>query len=176
VSGIEQRLETDRLVLRPVTLQDAAFMLAVWNDPAFVRNVGDRGIRTVAEAEGALETGVLKLFAEYGYGPFTLTIRSSETRIGICGLFRRPNLEDPDIGFALLPDYYGQGYAGEAARAVLKHARDDLQLPALTAIVAPGNRPSISLIEKLGFTFDRMITMPGDDDEICLYRMTLRRR
>lgn len=169
------RLETGRLVLRPVTLDDAELMLAIWNDPAFVRNVGDRGIRTIADAKKALEQGPLKLFADYGYGPFTVAVKTSGTRIGVCGLFRRPNLEDPDIGFALLPDYCEKGYAGEAARAIVEYARDDLRLPRLAAIVSPGNAPSIGLIEKLGLTFDRMITMPGDDDEVALYTMTFRR-
>jgi len=175
MTGPTGRLETDRLVLRPVTLDDADLMLAIWNDPAFVRNVGDRGVRTVAQARTAIEEGPLKLFADYGYGPFAVSLKPAGTRIGICGLFRRPNLDDPDIGFALLPDYCGKGLAAEAASAIVDYARDDLRLPVLTAIVSPGNAPSIGLIEKLGLTLDRMITMPGDDEEICLYRMTLRR-
>ena len=93
-----------------------------------------------------------------------------------CGRVRiskRENLEHPDIGFAVLPDYCGKGLAGEAAFAVVDHARDDLALPHLTAIVSPGNAASIGLIEKLGLSFSGMIRMPGDDEEICLYQMSL---
>ena len=93
--------------------------------------------------------------------------------IGICGLFRRENLDDPDIGFALLPEYYGLGFAEEAANAVVSHARDDLGLAYLTAIVSPENTASIRLIEKLGLTFDRSITMPDEQEEIRLYGMKL---
>jgi len=167
------RLETERLVLRRVTLDDADLMLAVWNDPAFVRNVGDRGIRSDEQAREALRTGALHLYAEHGYGPYVMVLKSDGSRIGICGLFKRDNLEHPDIGFAVLPDYCAQGYAGEAAFAVLDHARDDLDLRDVTAIVSPTNTPSIRLIEKLGLRFDRMITMPGDETAICLYRGTL---
>ena len=170
---IEWQLETERLYLRRVTLDDADFMLAVWNDPAFIRNVGDRGIRTVEQACEAMQTGALKLYADYGYGPYSMVLKSDGSRIGICGLFKRENLKDPDIGFAVLPDYCSRGYAGEAALAVVAHARDDLRLGTLTAIVSPGNAPSIGLIEKLGLSFDRMITMPGDDEAISLYSKTL---
>jgi RimJ/RimL family protein N-acetyltransferase len=93
--------------------------------------------------------------------------------IGICGLFKRDNLDDPDIGFSVLPEFCGKGYAGEAATAVVEYAGNELGIETLTAIVSPTNAPSIGLIKKLGLTFERMITMPGDDHAICLYRMAL---
>lgn len=166
-------LETERLFLRRVTLDDAGLMLAVWNDPAFIRYVGDRGIRTTEEAQAALREGAFKLYEEYGYGPYSMTLKKDGALVGICGLFRRDNLEAPDIGFAVLPDHCGKGFAGEAAAAVVAHARDDLGIQCLTAIVSPGNVASIGLIEKLGLEFDRGITMPGEDNEISLYSMRL---
>lgn len=166
-------LETERLKLRAVTVDDSELMLAVWNDPAFIRNVADRGIRTHAQAREAITNGVQKLFDDYGYGPFCMSLKSDSSMIGICGLFKRDNLDDPDIGFAVLPDYCGKGFAGEAAIAVVEYAGSKLGIDNLTAIVSPMNAPSIGLIEKLGLTFERMITMPGDDDAICLYSMAL---
>jgi RimJ/RimL family protein N-acetyltransferase len=150
-----------------VTVDDADLMLAIWNDPAFIRNVSDRGIRTVEQARDAIESGAQKLFEDYGYGPYCMSLKSDGAMIGICGLFKRDNLEDPDIGFGVLPDYCGKGYAGEAAAAVVNFARNELGIAILTAIVSPTNAPSIGLIKKLGLTFDQMITMPGDDDAIC---------
>ncbi len=166
-------LETDRLRLRPVTIEDTELMLAVWNDPAFIRNVADRGIRTTEQAREAIAGGAVKLFEDYGYGPYCMSLKSNGSMIGICGLFKRENLEDPDIGFGVLPDYCGNGYAGEAAVAVVDYARNELGIGVLTAIVSPTNGPSIGLIEKLGLKFNRMITMPGDEDAICLYRKAL---
>lgn len=148
---------------------DEPLLLAVWNDPAFVQNVGDRGVRTTAEASEALGNGPLKLYADYGYGPYRVALTDGDEPIGICGLFKRENLNDPDIGFALLPDYCGKGLAFEAAVAVAKHARDGLGLRRMIAIVSPQNSPSIGLIEKLGMHFERLLTMPGDDKEICLF-------
>lgn len=169
------RLVTGRLVLRRVTADDADLMLAVWNDPAFVRNVGDRGIRTIDDAREAVRAGPLKLYRDYGFGPYAMVLKASNARIGICGLFRRENLDRPDIGFAVLPDYCGRGYAREAARAVLAHARDDLALRRISAIVAPGNAPSIGLLESIGLEYEGMITMPGEEEAICLYGMRLDR-
>lgn len=166
-------MDTSRLRLRPVTTADTELMLAVWNDPAFIHNVMDRGIRTSGQARDAIECGAQKLFADYGYGPYCMSLKSDKSMIGICGLFKRENLDDPDIGFAVLPDYCGKGFAGEAADAVVNYARDKLGLGVLTAIVSPSNAPSIALIEKLGLKFERMVTMPGDDDAICLYSMVL---
>ena len=166
-------METERLRLRPVTVDDTALMLAVWNDPAFIENVADRQIRTVEQAREAIENGAQKLFEDYGYGPYCMSLKSDGSMIGICGLFRRENLEDPDIGFGVLPDFCGKGYAGEAAVAVVDYARSELRIDRITAIVSPTNVPSISLIEKLGLSFVRMITMPGDDEAICLYSKSL---
>ena len=160
-------------MLRRVVLDDAGLMLAIWNDPAFIEHVGDRGIRTIADAETALKEGALKLFADYGYGPYRMSCKKDGALIGICGLFRRDNLDDPDIGFSVLPDFCGRGYAFEAAEEVVGHAQDDLEIEYLTAIVSPGNVASIGLIEKLGMKFERGITMPGEDSEISLYGMRL---
>ena len=156
-----------------MTLDDADLMLAIWNDPAFIRFVGDRGIRTLEEARDAMLEGALNLYERFDYGPYCLVQKSDGERIGICGLFRRDVLEDPDIGFALLPPYYKLGLASEAAQAVVAHCRDELGIETLAAIVSPENIASISLLEKLGLSFERGITMPGENEEISLYSMKL---
>ena len=165
--------ETPRLLLRRMTLDDADLMLAIWNDPAFVEHVGDRGIRTIAQAQQALGDTVLTLYETCGYGPYCMIRKDDAQRIGICGLFRREVLPHPDIGFAVLPTYCGAGFALEAARAVVRHAREDLGIKTLTAIVSPLNKASVSLLEKLGLIFQRGITMPGETEEIGLYSMNL---
>jgi RimJ/RimL family protein N-acetyltransferase len=164
-------LRTERLELGWFTLEDAPLMLAIWNDPAFMRFVGDRGVRTLEEAEAAMRDGVLQLYTSYGYGPFRVTRIDDAADIGICGLFRRDGLDEPDVGFALLPEYRGNGFGFEASRVVLDHARDALALPAVTAIVSAGNAASIGLLEKLGLSFDRVMRLPGDDSDVRLYRI-----
>ena len=162
-------LLTERLRLRRLTLDDAGLMLDIWNDPAFIRNVSDRGIRTIEDARQAMVEGPLKLYETYGYGPFRIGLAGDDTPVGICGLFRREGLDVPDIGYALLPDYYARGYAYEAAAAVVNHARSDLEIDHLVAIISPENSRSIHLVRKLGLEFERMIRLPGDDHDVSLY-------
>ena len=127
-------LETERLELGVISEEDAEIMLAIWNDPAFIHNVSDRGVRTIEEAREAVRDGAQKMFEDYGYGPYWMQLKSDGTRIGICGLFKRENLDDPDIGFAVLPDWIGKGYAGEAAAAAIGPGVHALEQPALAAL------------------------------------------
>ena len=166
-------IETERLQMRRLTRDDADLLLAVWNDPTFIRFVGDRGIRTITEAVAGFEEGPLKLYEEYGYGPFRVALKASDTPIGICGLFRRDWLDEPDIGFGLLPEFCGHGYGFESAEAVVKHARSELRLPRLAAIVSPDNKASIALLEKLGLQFERMATTGEDEHEVRVYAIQL---
>ena len=159
--------------LRRITEQDADLMLAIWNDPAFIQHVADRGIRTIKQAQEAIQQGILKLYQDYDYGPLRVALRDTDQALGICGLFKRENLEHPDIGFALLPEFCGRGYTYEASVAVLTHTRDQLQLPRVCAIVSPANKASIGLILKLGMLLKKPIRMPGDDHDILLYGMDL---
>lgn len=168
-------LVTARLRLNRLTAADTGLMLDVWNDPDFLRYVGDRGVRTADEALRALEAGPFVMYDQYGYGPYRVALQADDMPIGICGLFRRPALDDPDIGYAVLPAWAGQGYAMEAARAVLDDARDRLRLPRVTAIVAPDNLRSVRLLKKLGLEYVRMFRMRGDDKDVALYAIEFRK-
>ena len=168
-----RELLTERLRLRWLTENDACLMLAIWNDPAFIRHVTDRGIRTEQAALDAMRQGVLKLYSECGYGPYRLSLRSDGTDAGVCGLFKRDNLPNPDIGYALLPAFCGQGYAVEAAHAVVAHASEVMELAKISAIVSPEHTRSIALLKKLGMVREGTVRMPGEDDDILLYGLKL---
>jgi len=165
MSPVAPTLSTTRLELRWLTSDDASLMLDVWNNPDFVRSVGDRGVRTLDDARAALEQGALSMYAERGYGPFRVGLKDG-TGIGICGLFERAELDAPDIGFALLPEWYRRGYGFESAQAVLAYCDQTLRLPRVLAIVSPGNYPSMRLLEKLGM-------QRGDDVEVHGDRLAL---
>jgi RimJ/RimL family protein N-acetyltransferase len=162
-------LETERLQLRWLTEDDADLMLAIWNDPDFVRFVGDRGVRTLDEARDALRNGILQLYRDFGFGPYRLALSGSDEAMGICGLFKRDNLEYPDIGYGLLPAYCGSGYAFEAAQAVAEHAREHMKVAMLYAIVSAENTRSVHLLEKLGMVAGGPIRMPGEDADVILF-------
>lgn len=167
------QLLTRRLRLQRMTEDDDALMLSVWNDPAFIQFVGDRGIRTLDAARQAMQDGPLMIWREYGYGPYVVSPAEGGQAMGICGLFKRDNLPDPDIGYGFLPLFGGKGYAFEAAEAVRDHARTGMGLARIAAIVSPDNGPSIRLLEKLGMAVEGPIRMPGEDEDILLYGMDL---
>ena len=155
-------VETERLVVRRLTLDDAAFILELVNDPAWLRFIGDRGIRNLDDARAYLAQGPLAMYARRGFGLFAVADRTSGELLGMCGLLQRDTLPDVDLGFAFLPAHRGRGLAQESAAAVMEYARSTLQLPRLAAITSPANAASIALLEKLGFRFARLVQLvPG---------------
>ena len=166
-------LTTPRLALRELTATDAPFMLQLLNEPSFIRNIGDRGVRTVDDARQYITNGPQASYARFGFGLYLVELRPALTPIGICGLLKRDQLPDPDIGFAFLPAYWSQGYALEAAAAVRDHARDGLDLPRLLAIVNPSNAGSIRLLERLGFSYESMTRLTPEAHDVKLYARAL---
>lgn len=166
-------LETDRLVLRQFTREDAPFILGLVNHPSFIRNIGDRGVRSLADAERYIDTAAISSYERDRFGLWLVSLKETEESIGMCGLIRRASLEDVDIGYAFLPEYWGKGYAVEAARAVREYARDAVGLKRLVAITDPANDRSIRVLEKIGMKFERMIRLSADDIELKLFGMDL---
>jgi [ribosomal protein S5]-alanine N-acetyltransferase len=160
-------LETPRLTMRHLSLEDADFILALLNSPGWLRFIGDRGVHDLAAARGYIER-VQAAYARHGHGLY-LVARLEGEKIGLCGPIRRDGLEDADIGFALLPEHVGHGYVLEAARRVLEHVRTDLRLPRITGITTPDNARSIRVLETLGLRFQGTTRLPGDDTELNLY-------
>ena len=166
-------IETERLVLRKVTIDDAEFVLALLNQPSFIRYIGDRGVRNLEDARGYILNRLIASYEQNGYGLYLVEIKESGTPIGISGLVKRDTLPDADIGFAFLPEYWSKGYAVESAVAVMKYARETLKLTRILAITSPDNAASAKLLGKIGLRFERMIKLSDDDDEVKLFRRGL---
>ena len=160
--------ETERLRLRRFTAEDAPFILELLNDPDFLRNIGDRGVRNDADARRYILDGPVASYERNGFGLYLVELPASGTPIGMCGLVRRDALPGPDIGFAFLPAWRSQGYGLEAARAVLRHAEEDCGLQRLLAIVSPGNTASRRLLERIGFRFEGMTRLAADAADVEL--------
>jgi RimJ/RimL family protein N-acetyltransferase len=159
-------ISTARLVLRPLALDDAPFMLELLNDPGYLRFVADRGVRTVDGARNYLAGGPLAMYERHGLGLLRVERRSDGEPLGICGLLKRDTLDDVDIGFGLLERHRGRGYAREAAEAVLEHGAEALGLRRVAAIVLPSNADSIALLARLGLRRERTITLDGEELEL----------
>ena len=162
-------LETQRLVLRRLTPEDALFIIDLLNQPSFLRHIGDRGVRTEEDARRFLLEGPIASYEQHGFGLYLVELRKTGAAIGMCGLLRRPVLDDVDIGFAFLPQYWSRGYAFESAAAVMEYGRTALGLDRIVAIVSPGNDRSFKLLRKLGLRFERWIRLAEDQPEIQLF-------
>ena len=162
-------LETARLALRHLDLHDAEFIVELLNQETFLRHIGDKGVRSAADACAYLQQGPMDSYRRNGFGLYLTSLRGSEVPIGICGLVKRSALPDPDIGFALLPRYCAKGYASEAAAAVLDHGRQVLGLTRIVAIVSPGNHASAAVLEKIGLRYERRIFLEGEGRELKLF-------
>jgi RimJ/RimL family protein N-acetyltransferase len=166
-------LETERLILRQFTDDDAPFILDLLNEPSFIQNIGDRKIRSLDGAKIYIKNGPVASYAQHGFGLYLVELKKTGESIGMCGLIKRPGLDDVDIGYAFLPKFWSRGYALESALGVKQYARDVIGLKRMVAITNPDNFASIRVLEKIGMTFEKMIRLPNDEMELKLFAIEL---
>ena len=162
-------LETERLLLSQFSTKDAEFILELLNEPSFIRNIGDRGVRTIEGANSYILNGPVASYAKNGFGLYLVKLKETNESIGMCGLIQRDALEDVDIGYAFLPRFWSKGYAVESALAVKEYARNVIGLNHIVAITDPENEGSIRVLEKIGFQFEKMVKLSEDDIELKLF-------
>ena len=162
-------LETPRLKLRRFTPDDAAFVLELLNEPSFLRYIGDKKVRNLDDARQYILNGPVASYERNGFGLNLVELKDEHTPIGMCGLLKRDELPDADIGFAFLPAFWKKGFAFEAATAVLHDARERLKLPRFLAITSLDNDASIELLERLGFTFERVMRLTEEGEQLRLF-------
>ena len=167
------QIETERLTLRQFTPGDAEFIIKLLNEPSFIQNIGDRGVRTLPDAEKYLANGPVSSYAKNGFGLLAVTLTDTGQLIGMCGLIKRDTLEDVDIGYAFLPEFWSKGYALESVQAVMSHAKEVVGLKRVVAIVDPANARSIRVLEKVGMAFEKMVRLSKDDIDLKLFSTSL---
>lgn len=162
-------LETERLILRHATVDDAPFMFQLLNDPSWIKFIGDRNIKTIEDAKNYTQKNIIQSYEKNGFGLFLTELKKDNTPIGLCGLVNRPQIEDIDIGFAFMPNFKGKGYGYESASAVMEYARKEVGLKKIAAITVKENIRSIALIEKLGLHHEKTFAFDGGSDIVELY-------
>ena len=162
-------LETDRLVIRKLELDDAGFMLDLLNQPSFIQFIGDRGVKTLEDASTYIQERAFAAYEKNGFGPFAVELKTGGRVIGIVSLLDRDELDHVDIGFAFLPDSWRQGFATEATSAVMDFAFQDLGLEKIIAITQPDNIASIKTLDKMGLSFAGMTRLGDEDIDLLLY-------
>lgn len=159
--------ETERLIIAEYDADDSGFIFRLLNTPGWLQHIGDRGIKSEADAANYIETVLTPPYSKIGFGFWRMNEKQTGEAIGMVGLIKRDTLEDVDIGFALLPEFAGKGYAYEAALACMQMAKAELKLKRVVAITLPSNQSSIRLIEKLGLKYEKRIEDKGE--ELLLY-------
>ncbi|MEM1321306.1 MAG: GNAT family N-acetyltransferase [Bacteroidota bacterium] len=162
-------LKTERLILREFELSDAPFIFELLNSPGWLQYIGDRGIKTLKDAEHYLSNRLIPSYAKWGFGFYVCLDRETGQPVGTCGLVDREGLEDVDIGYALLPAFEGQGFAFESTAAMAEYAKEILGIKRLVAITTKDNERSIHLLERLDFHHDGQVQLPGDNEVLNLY-------
>lgn len=169
-------LETERLTLRELEPgRDSGFILKLLNTPKFIQYIGDRNVRTIADADAFIKNRYAASYGEHGYGLYAVDLRDNSNReprsIGMCGFVRRDTLPGPDIGFAFLPEFERNGYGFEAAAATMRYGREKLGFTEVFAITTLDNDASGRLLERLGFDIDKVIDSGGE--QLKLYTADL---
>lgn len=162
-------LQTERLTLTELALTDAPFIVDLLNTPGWLKYIGDKGVRSISDAENYILTGPVKSYHENGFGLWLASLTETSIPIGLCGILKRDNLPTPDIGYALMPGACGKAYAHEMTSAVYRHAVMKLNIPSLCAIVTPGNARSVNVLLKLGFTQQPNVVMPSSTDKVLYF-------
>ncbi|MBA4407064.1 GNAT family N-acetyltransferase [bacterium] len=162
-------LDTERLTLREFTTDDVKFIIQLLNSQGWLEFIGDRNVRTEEEAVSYLLNGPMKSYRENGFGLSLVETKNDKIPVGMCGLIKRNHLENPDIGFAFLPEFTGKGYAFEIAKATMDYAKEVLNIPVVLAITTPTNKSSIKLLEKIGLKFIKTTSFPDESEELLLF-------
>ena len=162
-------IETPHLLLQEAILADAPFIYDLLNSPGWLEYIGDRGIRSLDDAAQYIEDSLLARYAAGEMGLLKVILKRSGQALGLCGLMQRPHLSAPDIGFAILPAYEGQGYTSEAGAAVMAHARQVMGHEVILGITAPHNAGSQHLLQKLGLQPAGETLMPGMQETSTLF-------
>lgn len=162
--------DTERLTIRHFEADDADFIVRLLNDPSFIRHIADKGVRTREEAVRYLESGPMASYRAHGFGLNLVELKGEGTPIGMCGLVKRDELEGPDLGYAFLPAFCGQGYAFEAAAAVLEQGMAAHALDTVLAVTLPDNARSHRLLDRLGFRATGTVDLYGAPNTLFEYR------
>lgn len=168
-----QVMETDRLILREMEEDDAEFVLELLNEPGWLEHIGDRGVHSQEDARAYIRGKLRVSYAENGFGFYAVLLRGSNTPAGICGIVKRPSLDDVDLGFAFLERHCGQGLAREASEEVIRFAREELALDRLVAITSPQNTASVRLLTRLGMEYEGLVRLEGEGEDLKLFGLRL---
>lgn len=162
-------LKTERLIIREMTLEDAPFLLKLLNEPSWIQFIGDRNVHTIKDAENYIQNKMIDSYKKYGFGFYIIIAKDSQKSIGTTGFVDREGMEHIEVGFALLQEFKGKGYAYEATKSIMSYAATKLKIDPIVAITDLENEKSIRLLNRLGLHYDKNIQLPDFDNPCKLF-------
>lgn len=166
-----ESFETERLILKPTSEEDAEFILTLLNTPKWLKFIGDRNVTTIEKAREYIATKIVPQLERLGYSNYTLVRKADNVKIGTCGLYDREGLEGVDIGFAFLPEYEKRGYAYEATSRLKEAGIHEFGLTEISAITTKENVSSQRLLQKLGLSIAGTTKLPNSNEALLLYKI-----
>ncbi len=167
-------LETERLILRPFNIDDATALYAMGSHPEVIRYAGNTPMASVDAAREMLANVIFQDYAVRGYGRFACVWKETGNVIGFSGVKYIADLDDSELGYRFMPEYWGKGLATESAVASIDFARDTLGLKRLIGLVHPDNHNSAKVMLKMGFDLERKQSFAlVQDVDVDLYSRTL---
>lgn len=161
--------ETERLLIRPVSVDDADIIFQLYNMPNFIKFIGNKNINSLSDAENYIKSKFLPQLEKLGFGNYLIVLKEGDQKIGSVGIFDREGLDVADIGFSVLEKFEGKGFMFEAAQKVKSIGMEDFGLNKISAITSKDNFSSQKLIERLGLKFQKYVTLPNEDEELMYY-------
>jgi RimJ/RimL family protein N-acetyltransferase len=162
-------IATDRLLLRPFTLDDAAGYWPLVALPDVLRYLNEAQVESIDKVRELLLARPLRDYSLHGYGRLACIEKTTGRLVGFCGLKFVEELGQVDLGYRFLPDCWGKGYASESAAAVMDHGRNVLALQRIIGMVMPGNQASARVLVKLGMRYESQTRPPGCEVDLDLY-------
>lgn len=168
MQNMKQILETDRLLLRELTIGDAQCFYELNLNPNVIKYTGDKAFATIAAAQRFLDN--YKDYETNGYGRWAVIDKSNGEFLGWCGLKYVKAINETDIGFRFFEAYWNKGFATESAQACLNYGFEKLHLKTIVGRAMADNLASIKVLEKLGLKYEKEFDF--DEHKGLIYRIS----
>lgn len=161
--------QTERLKMEKLSIEDAEFIFTLLNSPTWLKYIGDRNIHDIETAKSYIVNQYIKEYEQKNYGTYKIVLKETKEPIGVCGFYKRDYLENLDVGYALLPQHEGLGYAFEAISSILEYGKHVLKLDLIYAITSANNHKSQALLDKLNFKMEKKFLHKNNHQKTWLY-------
>ncbi|WP_297798102.1 GNAT family N-acetyltransferase [uncultured Eudoraea sp.] len=163
-------IETERLWLRKITLEDQEELFELHSDPEVQKYTGEPVLESMEEIVKSI-AGRIKDYNEVGFGRLAVIIKATNEFIGWAGLTYLPEFDEVDLGYRFKKEFWGKGFATEASKAILEYGFNELGLEKIVAIAIPEHKASIKVMQKAGMKFYKHAPYEEGSEDAIWYQI-----